>query len=85
MASEMTTRTTTRTVIFAEPFRLGAVEGVQPPGSYEVITDEELIDGLTFQAWRRVATMIVLPRVGEIQMVLIDPTDLDASFLQDPL
>ena len=58
----MTIRTTRKTVTFARPFSLGGVDGVQPPGSYDIDTDEEQIDSLTHLAWRRVATTIQLRR-----------------------
>ena len=32
-----------------------------PAGSYRVATDEELIEGLSFPVYRRVATMIFVP------------------------
>jgi hypothetical protein len=42
----------------------------------------ELIEGLSFPAYRRVATMIFLPaqshRASSIEMVTIDPLDLQA-------
>jgi hypothetical protein len=43
------------------------------------MTDEELIAGLSFPVYRRVATMIFLPVQGQhgaIEMITIDPADL---------
>ncbi len=40
------------------PFVLPGVDGLQPAGTYDVDTDEESIDDVSFLAWRRVATMI---------------------------
>lgn len=57
----MTTRTTKTTVTFRHPFVLGALDEVLPPGEYIVETDEELIQGLSFPAYRRVLTVIRLP------------------------
>ena len=31
------------------------------PGAYEIVTDEEMIEGLSFPCFRRVATMIMVP------------------------
>ena len=46
---------------FTRPFSLRGTVGPQPAGSYVVETDEELIEGLSFPAYRRVATTIFLP------------------------
>ena len=56
----MTTRTTKRTVIFTRPFSLSGFDGEQPAGSYSVETDEELLDSVSFPAYRRLATMMQL-------------------------
>ena len=64
----MTIRTTRTTVTFKHPFALRGYDGVLPAGDYRVLTDEELIDGLSFLAYRRVATLIfplaVLPELA---------------------
>ena len=57
----MTMRTTNKTVTFHRPFRLKGVDGVLPPADYRVVTDEEIIEGLSFVAYRRVATGIFVP------------------------
>jgi hypothetical protein len=63
-------------------FLLKGVDRILPAGDYRVVTDEELIEGLSFPAYRRVATMIFLPaqshRASSIEMVTIDPLDLQA-------
>lgn len=40
---------------------LGGLEGKLPAGDYDIDHDEELIDGMSWLAWRRVATFIHLP------------------------
>jgi hypothetical protein len=76
----MTMRTSNKTVNFAHPFLLKGVDRVLPPGEYRVATDEELIQELSFPAYRRVATMIFVPaqshNASSIEMVSIDPHDL---------
>jgi hypothetical protein len=57
----MTTRSRRETITFAHPFRIKGIDRSLPAGAYEVITDEEMIEGLSFAAYRRVATMIVVP------------------------
>jgi hypothetical protein len=54
----MTIRSRRETVTFRHPFRIRGIDRLLPPGAYEVVTDEEIIEGLSFPAYRRVATMI---------------------------
>ena len=80
----MTTRTTKRTVIFTRPFSLSGFDGEQPAGSYSVETDEELLDGVSFPAYRRLATMMQLDvnsvgPAGILQVAVIDPLQLDGG------
>ncbi len=49
-------RTTRESITFDRPFSLSAVDEVQPAGTYTVQIDEELVEGLSFLAYRRVAT-----------------------------
>ena len=76
----MTKRSRRETITFKHPFRLKGIDGVLPPGAYEVITDEEMIEGLSFAAFRRVATMIMVPaaasRGSTMEMVSISSIDL---------
>jgi hypothetical protein len=76
----MTTRTTSKIVTFARPFTLKGVDRILPPGEYRVVTDEELIEELSFPVYRRMATMIFVPadshRASSVEMVTIDPLDL---------
>nr|WP_308239823.1 hypothetical protein [Azospirillum argentinense] len=68
---------------FSHPFMLTGIDGVQPAGTYTVETDEELVDGLSFPVYRRVATVILLPvRAGGTtlaQSATIDPLDLERA------
>ena len=79
----MIARTLSKTVVFSKPFLLKGVDRVMPAGDYRVVTDEELIEGLSFPVYRRVATMIFLPaqshRASSIEMVTIDPLELHAA------
>jgi hypothetical protein len=83
----MTMRTITTTAVFVHPFVLSGIDGVQPPGRYEVETDEEWIDGTSPPAYRRIATMIRLagrPGTGEtVQVVTVDPDELAAALARD--
>jgi hypothetical protein len=48
-----------------------------------VVTDEELIEELSFPVYRRISTMIFVPGPGRqtssLEMVTIDPRDLEAA------
>ena len=76
-------RTTREAVTFDQPFSLHAVDGVQQAGTYVVEVDEELIEGLSFMAYRRVATTIYLPlhtgAAGSVQAVTVNPNELEAA------
>ena len=73
-------RTTRESITFDRPFSLSALDEVQPAGTYTVEIDEELIEGLSFLAYRRVATTIYLPLrhggEGSVQAVTVDPREL---------
>jgi hypothetical protein len=81
----MTVRTIRRTISFLRPFYLKGVDRVLPPRDYDVVTDEELIEGLSFPAYHRVSTSIIVPAPSglAIEMVTIDPLDLEAALEQD--
>ena len=73
----MTTRTSNKMVTFALPFLLKGIDREMPAGSYRVVTDEELVEGLSFPVYRRISTMIfVLAQASSMEMVSIDPLDL---------
>ena len=57
----MSIRTTETMVTFRRPFALAALEGAQPAGTYRLVEEEEEIAGLSFVAFRRVATLLHVP------------------------
>jgi hypothetical protein len=83
----MTVRTTTRTVTFTRAFMLQGLDEEQPAGSYTVETDEELLEGASVPAYRRIATLIRLPgRPGTSVLgyvVDIDAAELTAALEKD--
>ena len=83
----MTTRTRRETVHFKHPFRIKGIDRLLPPGGYEVVTDEEQIEGLSFPAFRRVATMIMVPGApphqSSTEMISINPVDLSDAQRHD--
>ena len=82
-AATMTVRTSSKTVTFAHPFLLKGVDRILAAGDYRIVTDEELIEELSFPVYRRVATMIFVPAesgsASTVEMVTIDPQDLQAA------
>ena len=79
----MTLRTTSKTVTFARPFALDAGARTFPAGDYLVETDEEMIEGLSFPAWRRVATTIHVRSDGATQVRPVDPAVLGLILARD--
>lgn len=81
----MDERVTSRAVTFAWPFSLSGVDGELAAGSYTIETIEEPIAGLSFLAYRRVSTAIVLSANGgrSRQIVTIDAQDLAAAEARD--
>jgi hypothetical protein len=83
----MTLRTRRETLTFAHPFALGGLDELQPAGVYTVDTDEEPIEGISFLAYRRVATVILLPLphggAGSFQAMSVTPQELEAAQARD--
>ena len=76
----MTMRSRRETLTFKHPFRIKGIDRLLSAGDYEVITDEEMIEGLSFASFRRVATMIMVPAApphgASTEMISISPIDL---------
>ena len=83
----MASRTTQTVVCFSSTFGLPDVDAPQPGGSYRVDHDKESIESVSQLAWRRVASFIYLPGIGQRgmthQMAPINPADLDAALEKD--
>jgi hypothetical protein len=76
----MTMRSRRETITFKHPFQIKGIDRLLPAGDYEVITDEEMIEGLSFASFRRVATMIMVPaaapHASTMEMMSIGSIDL---------
>jgi len=76
----MTMRSRLEVITFRHPFLIKGIDRVLPPGAYDVVTDEEMIEGLSFASFRRVATMIMVPaappRGSTMEMISIGSVDL---------
>jgi len=83
----MTVHTTRTTISFSQPFKLRDVDDIQPAGDYLLDTDEELIEGLSRLAYRRVATLLHLPSTplpqGRTEVLSVSPAELDAALEKD--
>lgn len=83
----MTTRTRRETIHFKHPFNMKGIDRLLPAGPYEVVTDEEMIEGLSFPCFRRVATMIMVPsavpHTAAMEMVSISSVDLSDAQRND--
>jgi len=76
----MTIRSRREIVTFKHPFQIRGIDRLLPAGSCEVITDEEMIEGLSFASFRRAATMMMVPaaasRGSTMEMISIGSVDL---------
>jgi hypothetical protein len=83
----MPTRTSEKTVTFRAPFALPGFDETLPAGDYVVETDEELLEGLSFPAYRRVLTLLHLHakpgRAGMSETLPVDPHELEAALKRD--
>ena len=82
----MITRTRRDSIVFRRSFRLAGIGRELPAGDYPLVTDEELIEGLSFPAYRRVSTMMMVPagsKLAALEMVSVDPRDLEAAQVRD--
>lgn len=78
------TRTRRTSLKFNAPFALAGIDRPLPAGAYEIVTDEELIEGLSFPVFRRTATWIMArSSSGATEMIAIDPALLDAALDRD--
>ena len=78
----MTIRTTSTSVTFRAPFTLPGLDRDYPPGSYSVSIDEDQLE-VSFTAYRRVATTIMLVDGPTTSAWVVDPRDLEAALERD--
>jgi hypothetical protein len=82
----MDVRTNRKIITFKKPFVVESFGRTIPAGTYEVVTDEELIEGLSFPVYRRVATMMLVPAQSSSsssEMLTVDPRQLAAALERD--
>lgn len=79
----MAVRTSKTSVTFAAPFTLKELDDEQPAGTYDIVTDEEIVEGNERNVYIRVATVLCLRNAGTTRMVTIDPGELEAAIARD--
>ncbi len=83
----MTSYSKESTVTFQHRFNLSSLDGLQPAGTYRLVTESEEIPGLSFIAYRRTSTMLHLPALtagaGKIQVFPVDRDELEAVLKAD--
>jgi len=79
----MDTRNTSSQITFRRPFRLNGVDGLQPAGSYTLTVEEEKLDTLSVDAWRRTSATLCVPQGGAIDYAAISMEDLQAALARD--
>ena len=83
----MTMRSTKSTVTFANPFTVPGYTDGLPAGTYDVLVEEELLQGLTFEAYRRTATYLKVPgrgaHAGRTEFRSITDNDLIKALSRD--
>jgi hypothetical protein len=79
-------RTRTETIHFRQPFRLKSIPDPMPAGAYVMQVEEELIQGLSFPAWRRTSVTITRQGVSAgrlIQSFSVVPAELEVAIAAD--
>lgn len=80
----MNIRSSRRQVTFAHPFTLPGYVDLLPAGDYDVLIEEELLQGLSFEAYRRTSThMMVTGQAGRVELRPITEKDLQAAIGRD--
>lgn len=83
----MNMRSTRSMVTFSNPFTLSGYPDNLPAGDYEVLVEEELLQGLSFEAYRRTATYLTVrvkgPRAGRSELRVTTERDLKEALSRD--
>jgi hypothetical protein len=83
----MTNRFADSVVTFKHPFTIGTHGLELPAGAYRLTVEEELIEGLSFAAFRQTSTTLEVPAIGVAsairQYLNVTSDDLDAALNKD--
>ncbi|MEB3418715.1 hypothetical protein ACFSDD_18945 [Salipiger marinus] len=83
----MTMRSARSTVTFFNAFALRGYAGQLPAGDYEIIVEEELLEGFSFETWLRTATYLMVghsdSQPGLAEMRAVSDRELVAVLSRD--
>ncbi len=83
----MLTRSTRSMVTFSNDFMIGDSQRELAAGTYEIVVEEELMQGLSFEAYRRIATYLMVQergsKAGQTTMQVITQEDLEHAIACD--
>lgn len=83
----MNMRSTRSTATFSNPFTLPGYTDELPAGDYEIVVEEELLQGLSFEAYRRTATYLTVRgrgiHSGRVGLREITENDLREALSRD--
>jgi len=83
----MLTRSTRSMVTFSNDFTIGDSQRELPAGTYEIVVEEELLQGLSFEAYRRTGTYLMVQarggNAGQTMMHLTTQEDLEHAVACD--
>ncbi|SIT18272.1 hypothetical protein SAMN05421759_12916 [Roseivivax lentus] len=80
-------RSTTSVVTFSNAFKMPGFQTELPAGEYEVLVKEERLQGVSFEAFRRTATYLMVHgkgrHAGRTEMRAIHERDLKEALRRD--
>ena len=76
-------RTTRTTIAFAHSVRFKGIDETFPAGSYDLETDEEVIEIGARTVYRRVRTLLLVKSLGQVRTVDVRPHELDLALSRD--
>ena len=83
----MLTRSTRSMVTISNDFMIGESQREFPAGTYEILVEEELLQGLSFEAYRRTGTYLMVRRrgshAGQTTMHMTTKEDLEHAMACD--
>jgi len=83
----MIERTTETQITFEHPFILDGLVAPLQAGTYRLVVDEELIEGLSFSAYRRVGTHLEIPAISAVtatrQFLQVTAAEIESALLRD--
>ena len=83
----MLTRSTRSMVTFSNDFTIGDEQRELSAGTYEIVVEEEFLQGLSFEAYRRTATYLMVrgrgSNAGQTTMQMTTKEDLEHAIARD--